>query len=219
MNFQDTLNAYLLKHSNQIKISYRWPFSTKAFPLPYTKQSSNDYQNSLDLREFIHKKIKTKSEKSSELQTWYVKYWGGVKTNRESTFEDYLQTSSEDLIKKRGEKGIASWSKMLSVRDPSAFAIYDARVALSLNTISLKKSSKPNLFFPQLPSRNKKIVEAQAFIKKYAKSKNLNSESEFYSHYLCFLRQAVSDCGNQFDMQTAEMVLFANAEDLASHWS
>ena len=107
---------------------------------------------------------------------------------------------------------------MLSVRDPSAFAIYDARVALSLNTISLKKSSKPNLFFPQLPSRNKKIVEAQAFIKKYARSKNLNSESEFYSHYLCFLRQAVSDCGNQFDMQTAEMVLFANAEDLAPHW-
>ena len=26
------------------------------------------------------------------------------------------------------------------------------------------------------------------------------------------------NCGNQFDMQTAEMVLFANAEDLAPHW-
>lgn len=218
MNFQKTLNAYLLEHFNQVKCSYKWPFSTKAFPLPYTKNSTNDYQNSLDLREFIHQKIKAKSEKSIDLQIWYVKDWGGVRTNRESTFEEYLHTPSEDLIRKKGEKGIASWSKLLSLRDPSTFAIYDARVAMSLNTISLICSSKSNTFFPQLPSRNKKIVAAQAVIKSLAKSKNLNFDSGFYKNYLNTLNQSVIECGNKFDIQTAEMVLFANAEDLSMHW-
>jgi hypothetical protein len=217
MNFQKTLNAYLLENVNQITLNYQWNFSTKNFPIPYTKKSTNHYQNSLDLREFIHKEIKSKSQISDDLQTWYVKDWGGVKTNRKSTFDEYLESTSEDLIK-RGDKGIASWSKMLSVRDPSIFAIYDARVAISLNTISLLNSSESNLFFPQLSSRNKKIVAAQAVVKKVASSKMLNVDKEFYRNYLSFLRQAVSECGNKFDIQTAEMVLFANAEDLSMQW-
>ena len=217
MNFQKTLNAYLLENVNQITLNYQWNFSTKNFPISYTKKSTNHYRNSLDLREFIHKEIKSKSQISDDLQTWYVKDWGGVKTNRKSTFDEYLESPSEDLIK-RGDKGIASWSKMLSVRDPTIFAIYDARVAISLNTISLLNSSESNLFFPQLSSRNKKIVAAQAVVKKLASSKMLNVDKEFYRNYLSFLRQAVSECGNKFDIQTAEMVLFANAEDLSMQW-
>jgi len=218
MNFQETLNAYLLEHFNQVKSYYKWSFSTKAFPLSYTKKSTNDYQNSFDLREFIHEKIKANSEKSIDMQIWYVKDWGGVKTNSESTLEEYLHTPSEDLIKKKGAKGIASWSKLLSLRDPRTFAIYDARVAMSLNTISLLCSSKSNTFFPQLASRNKKIVAGQAAIKRLAKSRNLNFDSGFYKNYLNILNHSVIECGNKFDIQTAEMVLFANAEDLSLQW-
>ena len=217
MNFQKTLNAYLLENVNQITLNYQWNFSTKNFPISYTKKSTNHYRNSLDLREFIHKEIKSKSQISDDLQTWYVKDWGGVKTNRKSTFDEYLESPSEDLIK-RGDKGIASWSKMLSVRDPTIFAIYDARVAISLNTISLLNSSESNLFFPQLSSRNKKIVAAQNLIQNFAIYKSLKHDEDFYRKYLNYLNIAVTQCGNKFDMQTAEMVLFANAVTLVERW-
>jgi hypothetical protein len=218
MKLQEALNGYLLTNVNQIQSSYEWDFPTKNLPTPYAKKFNNDYKNSLDLRAFIHDAIKSKSAKAGELQAWYVRDWGGVKTNSPSTLDEYIQTSSVDLIQ-RGDKGIASWSKMLSVRDPSKYAIYDARVAMSLNTISLTQSSESTLFFPQLASRNKKIVSAQAAVKMHAKRRALQPAKYFYNDYLNLLSQAVKECGNKFDIQTAEMVLFANAEILASHWA
>jgi hypothetical protein len=217
MKFQEALNTYLIENYIEVKKSYKWDFSTKNFPLPYVKKFTNDYQNSIDLREFIHKSIVSSSDKASDLQIWYVRDWGGVKSNRQATLGGYIQASSENLIN-RSDKGIASWSKMLSVRDPSKYAIYDARVALSLNTISLIHASGSNLFFPQLASRNKKIVTAQTLIQNFAIYKSLKHDGDFYRKYLNYLNIAVSQCGNKFDMQTAEMVLFANAVTLVEQW-
>ena len=155
---------------------------------------------------------------SGALQVWYVRDWGGVRTNKQVTLDKYIGTSSDNLID-RGEKGIASWSKMLSVRDPKKYVIYDARVAMSLNTISLAKSDGSTLFFPQLSSRNNNIRNAQSLVEKKAKSEHLAVSQYFYSEYLNLLNEAVSQCGNKFDIQTAEMVLFANAESLASYWT
>ena len=89
---------------------------------------------------------------------------------------------------------------------------------MSLNTISLLCTGKSNTFFPQLPSRNKKIVAGQTVIKSLVKSRNLNFDSGFYKNYLNILKYSVIECGNKFDIQTAEMVLFANAEDLSKKW-
>jgi len=218
MKFQESLNRYLLENSYDIRHSYNWPFSTKNFPLDYSVDSSNSYQNSLDLRKFIHNEIKKNSEVSGALQVWYVRDWGGVRTNKQTTLDIYIGTSSDDLLD-RGEKGIASWSKMLSVRDPKKYVIYDARVAMSLNTISLAQSDGSTLFFPQLSSRNNNIRNAQALVEIKAKSERLIASPYFYSEYLNLLNEAVSQCGNKFDIQTAEMVLFANAENLATYWT
>lgn len=217
MKFQEALNMYLLHNVGKIKDNYQWDFPIEKFPLTYRKKSKNDYLNSLDLRMFIHDAIRSNSPKSGELQIWYVKEWGRVRTNRPSTLDEYIITPSERLIE-RGERGIASWSKMLSVRDPSSYAIYDARVAMSLNTISLTQSGESNFFFPQLASRNKKIVAAQSVIKSHIKLHGLRSERYFYRNYLDFLSKSVSQCGNKFSIQTAEMVLFADAEALSAHW-
>ena len=62
------------------------------------------------------------------------------------------------------------------------------------------------------------VQHKQAVIKSLAKSKNLNFDSGFYKNYLNILNHSVSECGNKFDIQTAEMVLFANAEDLSMQW-
>jgi hypothetical protein len=217
MKFQESLNTYLLENYSDIRHIYNWPFSTKNFPLEYSNDSKNSYQNSLDLRKLIHNEIKNNSEVSGALQAWYVRDWGGVRTNKQVTLDKYIGMSSENLVD-RGEKGIASWSKMLSVRDPKKYVIYDARVAMSLNTISLMKSEGSTLFFPQLSSRNKNIRNAQALVDMKAMSEHLAVSHYFYREYLKLLNEAVNQCGNKFDIQTAEMVLFANAENLASYW-
>ena len=51
---------------------------------------------------------------------------------------------------------LASYFKMYSFYDPDLYAIYEARVAVSLNMIQFI-SNKPCLFFPYLKGRNKKI--------------------------------------------------------------
>ena len=217
MSLQECLNDYLVSKINEIKSKYDWNFNVKNLPLPYEKKSSNHYENSLDLRSFIHREIKSNSSESRALQFWYVRDWGGVKRNSEATLDNYIQSSSDDLIARR-EKGIASWSKILSVRDPSSYAIYDARVAMSLNSLLLFKEMGSNIFFPQLPSRNKKIVAAQAKVKTLVKYRGLQTQKSFYQFYLNLLRHSSMQCGNQFDIQTAEMILFANAENLAMRW-
>jgi hypothetical protein len=80
------------------------------------------------------------------------------------------------------------------------------------------KSEGSTLFFPQLSSRNKNIRNAQALVDMKAKSEHLAVSHYFYREYLKLLNEAVNQCGNKFDIQTAEMVLFANAENLASYW-
>ena len=217
MSLQECLNDYLVSKVDEIKSKYDWNFNVKNLPLPYEKKSSNHYENSLDLRGFIHREIESNSSESRALQFWYVRDWGGVKRNSEATLDNYIQSSPENLIARR-EKGIASWSKILSVRDPSSYVIYDARVAMSLNTISFIKANDLSVCFPQISSRNKKIVAAQAKVKLYAKHHALRAQKSFYEFYLNLLRQAEVECGHKFDIQTAEMILFANAEDLAMHW-
>ena len=78
MDFQETLNNYLISKFELIKDEYKWDFSTKNLPIVYSKDFKSNYQNSLDLRLLIHEEIKSNKIFSEELQIWYVTDWGGV---------------------------------------------------------------------------------------------------------------------------------------------
>lgn len=218
MKFQEALNNYLSLNIDVLENDYKWSFNTNHFPFEYNKKSSSDYKNNIDLRLFISKQLQSNTDKLSELQVWYVKHWGGVKSNNKTTLDNYINSTPEDLIS-NGSKGIASWSKILSIREPNKYVIYDARVALSLNTISLILSNDSSLFFPQLSSRNTKIIAAQNVISDKVKLLKLKYDNRFYSNYLAHLNKAVIECDNKFDIQTAEMILFANAEKFAKIWT
>ena len=69
-----------------------------------------------------------------ELIEYYISTWGGIHTNSEESMMEYSTLSASELIK-LGKKGIASWSKAIVVHDPEEYAIFDARVAISLNCI------------------------------------------------------------------------------------
>jgi hypothetical protein len=218
LSFQEALNFYLLSNFQEIDKNYKWDFSVKSLVMQFTKNPGQYYLNSKCLRKIINEKIISNPELAAELQVWYVKEWGGVKSNKIETLFEYIQLAPNILIG-RGERGIASWSKMLSIRDPENYAIYDARVAMSLNTISLIKATKSDVFFPQLSSRNKKIIVAQHRVADCARINGIERKENFYQYYLNCLRRAVIECNGKFDIQTAEMILFADAEKLSGLWS
>ena len=85
--------------------------------------------------------------------------------------EEYSKLSASQLIK-NGKKGIASWSKAIVVHDPNEYAIFDARVAISLNCIQKLYGLNYAVLFPVLPSRNKIVALGNKLIRATAKSES-----------------------------------------------
>jgi hypothetical protein len=217
INISQALSDYLSNSYHLLGEIYQWDFNLKDFPdNSYVKVGDNDYQKSRHLRNFIHQQIEDKSIQSSQFEKWYVHNWGGVKTNKQETLQNYINSSSSELIN-NNIKGIATWSKILAVRNPSQFTIYDARVALSLNSIQKKFDVIDPVEFPHLPSRNKTfVIPAQVKIKKsgfFCNKKSIN----FYKFYIDLLQTTVKN-QKLYDIQDAEMILFANAKNLSGVW-
>jgi hypothetical protein len=217
MNSVNVISDYISTQFERLNDIYKWNFNLNHFPdKNYVQVGANPYKRSRHLREMIHNNIIKKSPNSNEFQIWYVKNWGGVKTNKAETLQYYIDSQYEELLTLHS-KGIATWSKVLSVRNPSQYAIYDARVAVSLNSIQKKFNVNESILFPQLISRNSSFVlPTQAAIKKSSFFKFENIK-EFYEIYLNILHNSISK-HEKYDIQDAEMVLFSNAEELSYVW-
>lgn len=212
MSLYEAFNHFLEQHVRQLRSTYLWGFSTERLPITYTPPASNDYENSLDLRQHLYNAMLSNPNCRNGIQQWYVKEWGGVRSNRRETLEKYCELSAPQLIA-LGSKGIASWSKMLSIRDPYQYCIYDARVAFSLNAIQVVYGVRNHLYFPLLPSRNTLITSAQSRLKRLMSG--ARNQSDFYNTYNKILKN-YSESTQLRDMQSAEMVLFSEAPRLAS---
>ena len=75
-----------------------------------------------------------KPETRVNLVTEQISGWGGIHGNGDKLLRSYALLSAPKLIC-LGAKGISSWSKGLALRNPRQFAVYDARVAMTLNAI------------------------------------------------------------------------------------
>lgn len=217
MQLQDAIRDYLATQLCKISDLYNWNFTLTGFPdNNYEQTGLNAYEKSRNLRSMINNEINNRSPISNDLQIWYVKNWGGVKSNKNETMLTYMNANVDQLIS-LGSKGIATWSKILSIRNPSEYAIYDARVAVSLNSIQKIYDVESPILFPQLASRNKSFVlPTQQIINNSRFFKN-KCDMNFYLKYLDILSYATSKT-NGFDIQDAEMVLFSNAEELSTTW-
>jgi hypothetical protein len=217
MNSVKVISDYISTQFDRLNDIYKWNFNLNHFPdKDYVQVGANPYQRSRHLREMIHNNILKKSPNSNEFQIWYVKNWGGVKTNKAETLHFYIDSQYEALLALHS-KGIATWSKILSVRNPNQYAIYDARVAVSLNSIQKKFNVNESILFPQLISRNSSFVlPTQAAIKNSSFFK-VDNVKNFYEIYLNILHDSVLK-HDKYDIQDAEMVLFSNAEELSNVW-
>lgn len=119
-------------------------------------------------------------------------------------------------------KGVASYSKVFAITNLNIYAIYDARVAVSLNAIQWNANLKEGVAFNYIPGRNNITGNTEKRIgfayQDQFKVRNLIKigwiglkRDETYSYYLDTLRECLKHFP-KFKLYDLEMVLFANAE-------
>lgn len=120
----------------------------------------------------------------------------------------------------RGKNGIASWSKALCIRDPLQYAIFDARVAASLNALQIihRTRIREPARFPVLSSQNGRVKQGNKQLTAYFRTHVWPEESmHFYRDYLTLCREVarkLADHNESVPICAVEMALFAHTEEL-----
>lgn len=141
MIFEEAITQYVSDHIDKLESDYQWSFPAKNIPIQIEFGNESWLEKNIKLRKELHKEwISSTEEKRLIISSWYIYEWGGVKTNKPEKLALYASSKPEQLILRKSA-GIASWSKSLSVANPSQFAIFDARVSSSLNSIQIIKKS------------------------------------------------------------------------------
>lgn len=198
---------------------YQWSRGIDQTRLPkgISLPSGNNYAKNVALKLELQKHwgISNTNERL-ELAKYYVSTWGGVKRNKGETLLEYV-TEEPDSIIRHGTKGVASWSKVLCIRDPNRYAIFDARVSTALNCLQIIGKAERPLLFPLLPGRNRRITAGMKKIKDYAARHDWSKARslECYRDYLDLIRNVAESCRvPSTPIYAIEMLLFARAEEL-----
>ena len=181
-----------------------------------TNEGGTNYEKNIALKTHSPK-IWADGDKQ-EIANWVVSTWGGIRTNKASTLAKYVDGIVSGNIPS-DLKGVASYSKILSFMDPHTFAIYDARVAISLNAIQLILGNQTGTAFNYLSGRNTALEK----FRKHPSTpiRELSSRgwqrthpNDCYALYLCKLNEAKAALQSHA-LYELEMALFADAEVLS----
>ena len=192
---------YSKKYVNENNDWYNWrEINEDKLPMGIELPEGNQYLKNVVLKKELNKKWKESQNVEDKLILikYYIATWGGIHTNSLESMEEYSKLSASQLIK-NGKKGIASWSKAIVVHDPNEYAIFDARVAISLNCIQKLYGLNDAVLFPVLPSRNKIVALGNKLIKATAKSESWEKayEENFYTQYLKILNYVAKELNSR----------------------
>ena len=216
MLLKQAVNDYISNNLDKLHRDYRWTFDSGSLPLNICPVGDNWFDKNISLRALLHKAWLNGSQAERALiSNWYIVQWGGVRTNHKKTLE-YYAIANPTLLLSLKEKGIASWSKSISVVEPDRYAIFDARVSSAINSLQIIYEVDNPKMFPILPSRNGVIKIANERLKKLHWQKQ--DKKIFYQSNNNMLIDIVANLGGKVTLQMAEMVLFSRAEILANQW-
>jgi hypothetical protein len=216
MNLEEAINNILDTTLDENNDWYKWrEIDETLLPPGIILPKGNQYIKNVMLKKELNKKWQNASdhEERKQLTKYYIETWGGIHSNSEDTLDTYVR-SSPDVIISRGSQGIASWSKALCVKNPNKYAIFDARVSASLNSLQLVNKVNDVVLFPVLTSRNKTIEKGNKLLKETGENlkwRNV-SKNSFYREYLGQITKIAEERG--IFIFTIEMLLFAKAEEL-----
>lgn len=215
-DFLAALKSYVDEMRPKIDEIYDYQFFT---PDDFKWEGGTQAQKNVALRKHYNLKWVAASERGclsskEAIARQYIVDFGGIRKNSDEKISHYAKASDKELADGK-LAGVASWSKVLSIRDPAAYAIYDARVAFSLNALQVQRLGRVGVWFPLLSTQNatlKRVQQPFANIKPKAEHR---IKSQFaYRRYMEALTHAV---GNGLP-DDGEMILFAVAPKLARDW-
>ena len=179
----------------------------------FKRQTDSCARANMRLRRFLAEAWRNKAAQRIEIAQWYVSVWGGIRANKNGTIAKYVSLPETELAAS-GPQGVATWSKILAVRNPDTYPIYDARVCASLSAVQFINRIESPILFPQVPSRNSKIIGFQEWInRKPSGSVTKVRRHRAYGDYVSLLSTVAKKSGLT-SPEEVEMVLFANAETL-----
>lgn len=216
MDLYQAILDFSHQHIANLEQSYTWEINSEHLPVDLSLSGKNIYEQNISLRHQLHHAFLATAdfEEKYKIIRWYIYHWGGVKANSNNTLAEYSQSPPETLILK-GADGIASWSKALSIIDPVRYAIYDARVAMSLNALQVLYAVDSPQYFPPLKGRNTLINFFQAKLHTTFSQWNKASTQTFYQEYLALLQIVADQFSENVTRHEVEMLLFAHAEELS----
>lgn len=157
-NLIQVVSEFYNEKRKYIKSKYNWKINVDSLPdcikLP---NNTSLFEQNIELKKALTKqfnKVKGNKTEVLELIRYYISYWGGIHTNSERTLKSNTDSDVDEIIEK-GTKGIASWSKALTVFNYEKYAIFDARVSVSLNGLIYQETGIQGSYFPILSSETK----------------------------------------------------------------
>ena len=213
------LRTYLASHLTGLSERFSWRIPAfEGF-----QEGSTDLEKNIALRRHLSAEWSSADAVRKRLLVkWYVSQFGGVKRNKPETIEAYAAASEEDLAYGR-MKGVASWSKVLAMRNPVKFVIFDARVSAALNAIQVLSRGAVTIYFPFLPTQNGRLKKARPWFEKNMKTNARHpNEGAVYSTFIDVLNAAIPEhwkLDPPFPgsaIEVAEMILFSDGPELAA---
>jgi hypothetical protein len=214
VDIQNIILPYIINYSADA-FNYVWKVSDKSWNklgLDFNHKNFNsDDEKRLAVKNHVALNWNQLNEEEKlRVAQWIISDWGGVKRNKDETILEYVSFSLSEP-KKFSYKGISSYSKILSFTNPNIYAIYDARVASSLNCLLLEhKSTK--FIFPVPSSQNKAVKNFTLYLKTEAINRNLFFIENVYDTYLDVLEKISTKINKPIDY--IEGILFTNSENL-----
>lgn len=216
------LFKYIKAELPNLKRSYHWRVPEM---IEFRGSGGGDYEENVRFKEFLSERWSVAKNDTERLQVarLVISKWGGIHSNKLSTLERYV-SMAQSASPETPHQGVSSYSKLLAIAHPDKFAIYDARVAASLNAIQILSGVRDGFAFRYCSGRNnvvghvgKNVGFTQQREFKLRSLKTLGWDAvparENYSRYLAFLYS----CKNLFPdhkLYDFEMILFSNAPDV-----
>ena len=179
IDLENILSDYFSKARGTLDVVYKWNIPPKV-PFGFARGVDSNARANMRLRRFLRDIWENQPARQLAIAKWYVSVWGGIKTNKDDTIERYVRLPETTLMTS-GWQGVATWSKILALRNPDTYPIFDARVSAALSAIQFSTGLKNPVLFPQVPSRNTKIRSFQRWLTKQSSNKPKHSYGDYVS--------------------------------------
>jgi hypothetical protein len=220
-------------------VNYQWPAEGKAkgkskvksidellaeYDAKLVLSGTSNYEKNVCLKILLSKEFKNGSLDVPAISKWIINRWGGI-SKVSKNIDKYIRCVETKTVPETLD-GVPSYSKLFAMFYPDEFAIYDARVAVSLNILQLISEEKHNVFFPYLGGRNKTTGNRETgsgfsnlddFKKKrieQTSNKNWDflKRKDVYKSFNAILLEVCKE--KNWKLWDVEMLLFSKAEDL-----